>query len=165
MAEEGRQEQCLKKDLNEQLKCHIQILLPLSSAGGGCINVQLLNVQQVSEAEFTPGTRHTPPPIPPSSPPCDWQRWCEKLQVSLMCLFWSISVTGRPGLPFVHRRGEAGRAGPDQIQPSWSGSDPAPFGLITHLYQSHHPGLHHWGRSHPPQEAAVDKEYKIKTNC
>lgn len=119
------------------------------------------NVQQVREAEFTPGTRHTHTP-PSLLSPCDWQKWCEKLQVSLMCLFLSISVTGRPGLPFVHRRGEAGHAGSDQIHPRKSGSDPAPFGFTTHPSQSHHPGLRHWGRSLPPQEAEDDKEFEIK---
>lgn len=72
------------------------------------------NIQQVCVAEFTPGTWHPPPP--PLQSPCDWQRWCEKQQVSHMCLFWSISVTGRAGLPFIHRRGEAGRAGQNQTR-------------------------------------------------
>lgn len=42
----------------------------------------------------------------PLMSPGDWQRWWQ--QPSHLCLFWSISVTGQPGLPFVHRRGEEG---------------------------------------------------------
>lgn len=132
-----KRDQCLEKDSNEQLKCHFQNLL--SSAGDSHVNTQLLTFSRyVRQSSLQGHHTHTPPSLLTLC-----EKWCEKLQVSLMCLFLSISVTGRPGLPFVHRRGEAGHAGPDQIQPRKSGSDPAPFGLITHPCRSHHPGLRH----------------------
>lgn len=42
--------------------------------------------------------------------PGDWHRWWDRQQqLSHSCLFRSISVTGQPGLPFIHRRGEVGQ--------------------------------------------------------
>lgn len=143
----------------EQLKCHIQklLLLLLSSAGDSHINTQLLMFSRyVRQSSLQGNDTHTHTLPPPSCP-----HVTDKNDVrNCRCLFLSISVTGRPGLPFVHRRGEAGHAGSDQIQPRKSGSDPAPFGLTTHPSQSHHPGLRHWGRSLPPQEAEDDKSLK-----
>lgn len=47
------------------------------------------------------------------------------------------------------------------ISPKQSGLDPARSGLITRPCQSLRPDLRHSGRSPPPQEAAVDKQYWI----
>lgn len=146
----GQERQCFKKWNNDKNVTFGSSTL-LSSVGGSCFKYAASSVQQVCEKEFTQRTRHTLPSFLSSL----WlTRWCEKPQVSLMCLFRSISVTGRPGLPFVHRRGEVERTGPDQTRPDqtqivWI--SPAPFGLITRPWS--HRVLHHWGRSPPPREA------------
>lgn len=52
-----------EKDSNEQLKCHIQNLLPLLLSWQRPYKYAASNVQQVCEAEFTPGTRLSQPPF------------------------------------------------------------------------------------------------------
>lgn len=54
-----------EKDLNEQQKCHILNLPPPLLRWWWLYKYAASNVQQVCEAEFTPGTRHAPlPPVP-----------------------------------------------------------------------------------------------------
>lgn len=128
------------------------------SAGGGCVNMQTLLFSSAG-TWLTVHSRESNPPTPPLSflSPCDPYR-CEKLQVSLMCLFWSISVTGRPCFPFVHRRREAGHAELNQTGPDQTNSSQASLlGLITRPCRSRRPGLRHWGHNPLPQEAG-DKQ-------
>lgn len=135
-------------DINNE-KSHIQ----------DCLHKQLLMISRYVR-QFTPGT--PPPPIPRVTD----KRWCEKLQASHISPFWSISVTGRARLPFVHRRGEAGhtgqkkrkkekKIGPDPAETVWIRS-PLPSGLITRPFRGYRPSPHRWGHSTPRQEAAVD---------
>lgn len=137
-----------------------------------CLHKQLLMISRYVRP-FTPGTPLPPSlppsltstPLPPPVPHVTDKRWCEKPQASHISPFWSISVTGRARLPFVHRRGEAGhtgqkkenKIGPDPAETVWIRS-PLPSGLITRPFRGYRPSPRRWGHSPPRQEAAVDTE-------